>query len=115
MSITIEHFGPVTRLTLDRPEAANAISIEMALGLAEAIDPAGQVPLRLHHACTSLPLAGEGAGFVNCLEVREEMAVGLLTGADVGESTGLPIATCPACAAEQASLRPVRSLRGLAR
>jgi enoyl-CoA hydratase/carnithine racemase len=38
MSIEIEHFGHVTQLTLDRVEAANAISIEMALGIAEAID-----------------------------------------------------------------------------
>jgi enoyl-CoA hydratase/carnithine racemase len=38
MSIEIEHFGHVTQLTLDREEAANAISIEMALGIAEAID-----------------------------------------------------------------------------
>lgn len=38
MSITIEHFGHVTQLTLARPEAANAISVEMALALAKAID-----------------------------------------------------------------------------
>ncbi len=38
MSIVVEQFGHVTQLTLDRQDAANAISIEMALGLAEAID-----------------------------------------------------------------------------
>ena len=38
MSIAIEHFGHVTQLTLDREEAANAISTEMALDVAEAID-----------------------------------------------------------------------------
>ncbi len=38
MSIVVEQFGHVTQLTLDRQDATNAISIEMALGLAEAID-----------------------------------------------------------------------------
>jgi anti-sigma factor RsiW len=49
---------------------------------------------------------------VNCREVQEEIAVGLLTGADRDEPTDQHIATCPACAAEEASLRQVRSLRG---
>jgi hypothetical protein len=52
---------------------------------------------------------------VNCREVQEEIAVGLLTGADLDEPTGQYSATCPASAAEQASLRQVLSLRGLAR
>jgi hypothetical protein len=52
---------------------------------------------------------------VNCREVQEEIAVGLLTGADLDEPTGQHIATGPARAAEQAPLRQVRSLRGLAR
>jgi hypothetical protein len=47
---------------------------------------------------------------VNYREVQEEIAVGLLTRADLEEPTGLQIATCPVCAAEQASLRQVRSL-----
>jgi hypothetical protein len=34
MSIAVEQFEHVTRLTLDRQDAANAISIEMALGIA---------------------------------------------------------------------------------
>src|SRR6266508_4840928 len=38
MSIAVEQFGHVTQLTLDRPDAANAISIEMAQAIAEAID-----------------------------------------------------------------------------
>lgn len=48
-------------------------------------------------------------------DTEEEIAVGLPTGADLDEPTGQHIATCPACAAEQASLPQVRSLRGLAR
>jgi hypothetical protein len=47
-------------------------------------------------------------GFVE--NVLTFVAVGLLNGADLGEPTGLQIATCPVCAAEQASLRQVRSL-----
>jgi hypothetical protein len=47
---------------------------------------------------------------VNYREVQEEIAVGLLTRADLEEPTGLQIATCPVCAAEQASLRQVCSL-----
>src|ERR687892_574503 len=38
MSVVVEHLGHVTQLTLDRQDAANAINIEMALGIAEAID-----------------------------------------------------------------------------
>jgi enoyl-CoA hydratase len=38
MSMVVEQFGCVTQLTLDRQDAANAINIEMALGIAEAID-----------------------------------------------------------------------------
>ncbi|WP_184577010.1 enoyl-CoA hydratase/isomerase family protein [Lipingzhangella halophila] len=38
MTLAVEHFGHVTQLTLDRQEAANAVNVEMALGIAEAID-----------------------------------------------------------------------------
>jgi len=41
--------------------------------------------------------------------------VGRLIGADLDEPTGQQIAICLARAVEQASLRQVRSLRGLAR
>jgi hypothetical protein len=83
---------------------------------AEDIVPgAPSSPAATTHACTSRPVAGEGPGSVNCREAPEEIAVGLLTGADLDEPTGQHIATSPACAAEQASLRHVRSLRGLAR
>jgi hypothetical protein len=52
---------------------------------------------------------------VNCGEVQEEIAVGLLTGTDLDEPTRENIATCRAQAAEQASLRQDRSLGGLGR
>lgn len=55
------------------------------------------------------------AYFSGLSQTEEEVAVGLPTGADLDEPTGRHIATCPACAAEQASLPQVRSLRGLAR
>jgi len=38
MSIIIEHFDAVTQLTLNRPQAANAVTVEMALEIAGAID-----------------------------------------------------------------------------
>lgn len=38
MSLTIDRTGAVTLLTLNRPKAANAVSIEMAVDIAEAID-----------------------------------------------------------------------------
>jgi enoyl-CoA hydratase len=38
MSIAVENFGHVRQLTLDRPQAANAVSVEMALQIADAID-----------------------------------------------------------------------------
>jgi enoyl-CoA hydratase len=38
MSMTVEHFGHITQLTLAREEAANAISVEMALCIAEAVE-----------------------------------------------------------------------------
>lgn len=38
MAIVVEHFGAVAQLTVDRTEAANAINIEMALAIAEAIE-----------------------------------------------------------------------------
>jgi hypothetical protein len=52
---------------------------------------------------------------VNCREIQEETAVGLLTAGDFDEPTGQHIATCAACAAEQASLRQVCSFRDPAR
>jgi len=52
---------------------------------------------------------------VNCREVQEEITVGRLIGADLDEPTSRQIATCPAREDEQASLRQIRSLRGLAR
>lgn len=48
-------------------------------------------------------------------QAEEQIAVGLPDGADLDEPTGLHIATCPGCAAEQTPPRQVRSLRGLAR
>jgi enoyl-CoA hydratase len=36
--IVVDYFGHVMQLTLDRPEAANAVSVEMALQIADAID-----------------------------------------------------------------------------
>lgn len=38
MPVLIEQFGPVMQITLDRPGAANAVSVEMAVEIAEAID-----------------------------------------------------------------------------
>jgi enoyl-CoA hydratase len=38
MSIIVEHFDGVTQLTLNRPQAANAVTVEMALEIAAAID-----------------------------------------------------------------------------
>jgi hypothetical protein len=38
MSVAVEHVGPVTQLTLDRQDAANAIDIATALSIADAID-----------------------------------------------------------------------------
>jgi enoyl-CoA hydratase len=38
MSVAVEHVGPVTQLTLDRQDTANAIDIATALSIADAID-----------------------------------------------------------------------------
>jgi enoyl-CoA hydratase len=38
MSVVVEQFGPVTQITLDRPGKANAVTVEMAVATAEAID-----------------------------------------------------------------------------
>lgn len=38
MPIVVDYFGQLMQLTLDRPEAANAVNIEMALQIADAID-----------------------------------------------------------------------------
>jgi enoyl-CoA hydratase len=38
MSIVIEHFDGVMQLTLNRPEAANSVTVEMALEIAAAIE-----------------------------------------------------------------------------
>jgi enoyl-CoA hydratase/carnithine racemase len=34
VTVTIERRGPVTLLTLDRPEAANSVTVEMAVSIA---------------------------------------------------------------------------------
>lgn len=44
---------------------------------------------------------------MNCREVQEEVAVALLTGGRLDDATAAHVATCPDCAAEQASLRQV--------
>jgi enoyl-CoA hydratase len=38
VTVTTERRGPVTLLTLDRPDAANSVTIDMAVSIAEAID-----------------------------------------------------------------------------
>ena len=38
MPVTIECQGPVTLLTIDRPEVANSVTVEMAVGIARAIE-----------------------------------------------------------------------------
>ncbi|MDO8732628.1 MAG: hypothetical protein Q7L55_08675 [Actinomycetota bacterium] len=45
-----------------------------------------------------------------CGEVQEEIAVALLTRAALGSVAAAHVLTCPACAAEQASLRGVSSI-----
>lgn len=44
---------------------------------------------------------------MSCREVQEEVAVALLTGTALDDATAAHVATCPDCAAEQASLRQV--------
>jgi hypothetical protein len=47
---------------------------------------------------------------VSCPQVQEEVAVALITGTDLDPETSRHVSTCPACAAEQASLLNVTRL-----
>lgn len=51
---------------------------------------------------------------MSCRQVQEDVAVALLTRCDVDGDDAQHLSTCPGCAAEQASLRQVVSLMGLA-
>lgn len=51
---------------------------------------------------------------MNCRVVQEDIATALLTGSEVDRPTQEHIDTCPACAAEQASLRQVLGVMALA-
>ncbi len=42
--VRVEVAGRVATVTLDRPEALNAISTELALELAAAVEPLGSTP-----------------------------------------------------------------------
>jgi hypothetical protein len=44
---------------------------------------------------------------VNCQAVQEDLAAALLTGGPLDDATAQHVSACPACAAEQASLRQV--------
>ena len=47
---------------------------------------------------------------MNCQQVREDVAVALLTGGELDADTARHVSVCPGCAAEQASLTHVTSL-----
>jgi hypothetical protein len=76
--------------------------------------PGGTVKSRCRYAMRArrVLLRARGACSVNCREVQEEFTAGLPAAADLAETTGRQAGTC---AAEQASLRQVGSLRGPAR
>jgi 2-(1,2-epoxy-1,2-dihydrophenyl)acetyl-CoA isomerase len=58
MTILVESFAGYRRITLNRPERLNALTVEMAAALNTAIDEA-----EADRSCRALLLTGAGRGF----------------------------------------------------
>ncbi|MDE2005901.1 MAG: enoyl-CoA hydratase/isomerase family protein [Rhodospirillales bacterium] len=67
-TIAYETLGPVARLTLSRPERANAINAAMLDELAEALDRAEQ-----DEAVRAVIVRGAGAAFSSGFDLKEQM------------------------------------------
>ena len=65
-TMTFETDGPVARITLDRPDRANGITLEMPRELAACVERANLDP-RVH----VIALAGNGSGFCGGYDLVE--------------------------------------------
>jgi enoyl-CoA hydratase len=83
-TVTYEVTGRVARITLDRPERGNAITLEMPREIAECVERANLDP-----AVHVIALAGNGKGFCSGYDLVQA-AEGRLEGSDP-EHSGSPI------------------------
>ena len=71
--LLIEDIGPVRRLTMNRPKALNALSVELVAALSEAIRAGGADP-----SVRVLILRGAGRAFCSGYDLNEDAADGVL-------------------------------------
>src|SRR4051812_28808235 len=87
-TLTYEADGPVGRITLDRPERGNAITLEMPRELAAAVEQADLDP-----AVHVIALAGNGKGFCGGYDLVQSAERGSEAfGAADGGAAGSPLA-----------------------
>jgi enoyl-CoA hydratase len=85
-TITYEAEGPIARITLDRPERGNGITLEMPRELAECVERANLAP-----AVHVIALAGNGSGFCGGYDLVAS-AEGRMEGvSDSGVPEGSPL------------------------
>src|SRR3954447_17291275 len=87
-TLTYETDGPVGRITLDRPERGNGITLEMPRELAAAVEQADLDP-----AVHVIALAGNGKGFCGGYDLVQSAERGseAFGASDDGASAGSPL------------------------
>jgi enoyl-CoA hydratase len=86
-TLTYERDGPIGRITLNRPERGNGITLEMPAELAAAVEEANLDPL-VH----VIALAGNGTGFCGGYDLAAAEAMGAQAGEQAGGAPTDPAA-----------------------
>jgi 2-(1,2-epoxy-1,2-dihydrophenyl)acetyl-CoA isomerase len=68
MTLLVDRDGPVTTLTLNRPDALNALDVPLKLALKEAVDEIGA-----DRSCRAVVLTGAGRAFCVGQDLREHV------------------------------------------
>jgi len=112
-TLTYEVDGPVARITLDRPERGNGITLRMPVELAECVERANLDP-----AVHAIALAGNGSGFCGGYDLvasAEGDMSGLGAAAEVPPGSPLEPATIAANHAPHTNWDPVTDYQFMSR
>jgi len=93
MVLLVEQSGGVALVTLNRPQALNALSVELRARLAESV-----AALAAEESVRAIVLTGAGRGFCAGLDLKEMgVSVEALSGATATDARRNPVAAIEAC------------------
>ncbi len=78
--VLVDHDGPITTLTLNRPERLNAMSIALVIELSQALDVVSE-----DNDCRVVILTGSGDAFCSGLDLKDYGIIPNIDGLQVGQ------------------------------